>query len=265
MTRFPAFAAALAAALAALPAAAILTRADRDDEEYRELATRYPAAVSLEAGRGSGVLLAPRWILTSAASAALLRARPGAASVRVAGRALEVQEVFVHPEWKPGGESDLALVFLREPAEGAEPSQPYRDRDEAGQAARIVGFGSTGRIGERAPRASDGRARAAINTVDRVTPRTLGLRLKGPEDASDLQGAIAPGDGGAPAFFEVGGRILVAGIASRTEDANADGIAGGVGDWETYTRVSAFAEWIDEVMSKAAVEEAARATAKPRR
>ena len=265
MNRLPAFAAALAAALAALPAAAILTRADRDDEEYRELATRYPAAVGLEAAGGSGVLLAPRWILTSADRAAALRARAGAARIRIAGRAHEVQELFLHPDWKPGGESDLALVFLREPAEGAEPSRLYRDRDEAGQAARIVGFGESGRIGARAPRTRDGRPRAAINTVDRVTPRTLGLRLKGPEDASDLQGAIAAGDGGAPAFLEVGGLILVAGIASRTEDANADGIAGGIGDWETYTRVSAFAAWIDEVMAKAAVEEAARTTAKPRR
>ena len=96
-----------------------------------------------------------------------------------------------------------------------------------------------------------------------MAPRTLGLRLKGPEDASDLQGALAPDDLGAPAFFEVGGRILVGGIASRTEAANRDGIAARVGDWETYTRVSAFADWIDEAMAKAAVAEAAREVVKP--
>lgn len=263
MTRTACLAAALAAALTALPAASILIRPDREDEEYRELATRYPAAVALDAVGGSGVLIAPRWILTAAHRGALLIERKPAARIRIAGRSHEMQAVFVHPDWKPGGDSDLALVFLREPAPGVESSPIYRDGDEAGQAARVVGFGETGRMGERKPATKlDGRPRAAINTVDRVSPRTLGLRLKGPDEASDLQGALAPGDGGAPAFFEVSGRILVAGIASRTEDANGDGVAGSVGDWEIYTRVSAFAAWIDEVMSRTAVEEAARETVK---
>ena len=80
-----------------------------------------------------------------------------------------------------------------------------------------------------------------------------------------MQGALAHGESGAPAFLEVDGRILVGGVASRTEDANGDGLAGSVGDWETYARVSAFGAWIDDVMSRAAVAEAARETAKPRR
>jgi hypothetical protein len=253
---------AFAAAAAAFPAAAILVRADRDDEEYRELATRYPAAVGLDAAGGSGALIAPRWVLTTAQRATALR--EAKAALRVDGATHEIQEIFVHPGWKPGGESDIALLFLRSPVTGREPAPIYRMADEAGQAARIVGRGATGRIGEK-PARSDGRPRAAINTVDRVGPLTLGVRLKGPEDASDLQGALAPDDAGSPAFFEAGGRIFVAGIASRTEDANGDGIAGSVGDWESYTRISAFAGWIDDVMSKAAVAEAARETAPPRR
>lgn len=252
--------AALAAACLSLPAAAILTRADRDDEEYRELATRYPAAVPLGPPAGIGALIAPRWILASARRAqALLAAR---APVTIAGRAHAVQEVFVHPEAKPGGEADIALVFLREPVDGVEPAPVYRAGDEAGQAARTVGIGASGRIGAAA-RIPGGDRRAAINTVDRVTARTLGLRLKGPEEASDLQGALAADDDGAPAFLEAGGRIFVGGIATRTDDANGDGVAGTVGDWEVFARVSAFAAWIDEAMGKAAVEEAARETAKP--
>lgn len=253
---------ALAALAASLPPAhAILTRPDRDDEEYRELATRYPATVGLGAA-GGGVLIAPRWVLTAAHRAAPLGAPK--AALAIGGRPHEVQEVFIHPDWTPGGEADLALVFLRTPAEGVEPVAIYRLADEAGQAARIVGLGGTGRIGQAAG-PPDGKPRAAINTVDRVGLRTLGLRLKRPEDASDLQGALAPDEGGAPAYLEAGGRIFVGGIASWTHDANRDGVPGNVGDWENYTRVSAFAGWIDDVMARAAVAEAARPAALPKR
>jgi hypothetical protein len=250
-------AAALAAATLALPAGAILTRPDRDDEEYRELATRYPSAVSLGESVGTGVVIAPRWILTAAH---VIGALPGdRASLRIGGRAHAVQEIVVHPDWKAGGESDIALIHLREPVQGIEPTLVHRQSDEKGRAVRIVGFGESGRIGGQAAPRPDGKARAAVNTVDRVDPFSLGVDIKPPEEASDLQGAAAPGDGGAPAFFEIEGRILVAGIFAATVDANGDGIRGNVGDRERYTRASAFAAWIDAVLAKAAAEEAAAA------
>lgn len=242
MNRSAILAAVLAAGLLAQPCYAILTRADRDDGEYRELATRYPAAVRIG---GAGVLIAPQWILTAAHQAAALRA--SRAPVRIGGGNYVVGEIIVHPDWKPGGEADIALLFLREPVPGIEPVALYRQPDEAGMTARIVGFGETGRIGgPAAERSRDGHARAAINTVDRVLARTLGMRIKGPEDASDLQGALADGDGGAPAIFEVGGRAFVAGIASSP------------GSWETYTRVSAFSGWVDDTMFRIALQEAQR-------
>jgi hypothetical protein len=251
-------AAALLAAVTALPAAAILTRADRDDEEYRELATRYPATVSLGAAEGAGVLIAPRWVLTAAHRATSIRGRLPAAKVAIAGQARAIQQVFIHPDWKPGGESDIALVLLESAVE-ADTAPIYRGSDEAGRAVRLVGFGESGRIGAKPAGPSDGKARAAINTVDRVGPRTLGLRIKSPDDASDLQGATAPGDTGAPGYLEIEGRILVGGIVAASEDGNGDGVRGNVGDWDRLTRVSAFAAWIDEVTGRLAAEEAAAA------
>lgn len=247
--RLPTLAAALAAACLALPAAAILTRADRDDEEYRELATRYPAAVVLPGGMGA--LVAPRWILTTAALAGALSPK---ASIAIGGRSHEVERAFPHPSRDTG----VALVLLRAPVEGIEPAAAWRGDDEAGRTARIVGAGATGRIGAAGAK-PDGRVRAAINTIDRVAAATFGMRLKGTEDASDLQGALAAGDAGAPAFVESGGRILVAGIALGTADTNGDGVAGSVGDWETYARVSAVAGWIDAVIAEVAAAEAAAA------
>ena len=59
------FLAALVAA--ALPAHAILTRTDRSYAEYVEMASKYKTSVAIPVpGGGEGVLIAERWVLTSA-------------------------------------------------------------------------------------------------------------------------------------------------------------------------------------------------------
>lgn len=240
----------LAAALAALlclPAQALLTRPDRDDPEYLELATRYASSLSLGAG-GEGVLIAPRWVLTSARAAAGLA--PGRSSVAFRGGIAAVQEVFFHP----GATSDVALVFLAAPVPGVEPTPIYRATDEAGKGLVVVGAGPTGRIGSNALR-FDGRRRGAINTVDAVEGDRLVVRIKAGDDASDLQGAMTPRETGAPAYVQAATGIFVAGILSGIEDTSRDGVIG-PGDRETYVRVSAYERWIDDTMLAAAVREA---------
>lgn len=255
-----------AAVLAAPPAAALLIRPDRDDAEYLELATRYTSSVLLGAPDGppgslawggEGVLIAPRWVLTAAHMAsALLELKP-LPRLRFAGRDYEIQALFPHADWKKGGHSDVALILLKEPVRGIEPTPLYRGADEGGKTVVIVGHGYTGKIGEKPlPKERwDRRQRASINTVDRVTPRILGLRIKAPDEASDLQGAAAPGDSGGPAYIENADGLFVAGIGYATDDANADGIIGNAGDWELYTRVSAFVTWIEGVILEEAKRE----------
>lgn len=246
------------AAILSCPAGAILVRADRDDEEYRELATRYPSAVDLGPAGGAGVLIASRWVLTTAHRAKALREAARPPALEIGGRTHAIRSIHLHPEWRPGGGHDLALLFLDAPVAGVEPTPVYRDGDEAGQALRLVGFGATGRIGGRPAATQDRRRRAAINTVDAVDARVLGLRIKGPDEASDLQGAVAPGDSGGPAYAEKEGRILVAGILLASDDRNGDGIAGNAGDWDLCVRVSSYQAWIDDAMSRVAIEEAGR-------
>ncbi len=247
-----------AALLAALPAYSVLIRPDRDDAEYVELATRYPSSVTLNAPDGEGTLIAARWVLTAAHMAKALQELPALPRLAFNGREHEIQSIFIHPEWKKGGPGDLALLLLREPVEGIEPTPIYREKDEGGKTVRIVGHGYSGPIGQKPSKASwDRKKRAAINTVDRVAPRTLGLKIKPPEEASDLQGAAAPGDSGGPAFIETKEGIFVAGVGYATDDTNADGIIGNVGDWELYVRVSAFAPWIDATIAAVAAREAA--------
>jgi hypothetical protein len=243
----------LGAIVASLPAAAIVMRPDRDDAEYLELASRYASAVAL-GSYGEGALIAPRWILTSADVARAMREAKGSLRLRIGGQDQGVQSVITPPA---GSAGDIALILLREPVTDVETTPIYRASDEHGKALVIAAHGAAARMGSDTV-VRDGRKRAAINTVDRVDAGILAMKLKAPDDASDMQGAAGPGDEGAPAFIEANGRLLVAGIAQGPRGGNVPK----VGDWDVYTRVSASAAWIDDAMFKAAAEEAA-ATSRP--
>lgn len=242
---------AAAAAFLALPAHSILIRADRDDAEYLEMATRYESSIILEAPDGEGVLIAPRWLLTAAHMAKALQETKAPPKLSFAGEAYEIQSMTLHPNWKPGSaQADLAVILLRKAVRGVTPTPLYRETDELGKTVVIVGHGYTGTIGEKPlPKERwDRKKRAAVNTVDRVTPNMLGLQIKRPDEASDLQGASTPGDSGGPAFIETPAGLFVAGIASSTDDANGNKVVGDPGDWENYVRISTYVPWIEAVI-----------------
>jgi hypothetical protein len=229
----------LAAAAAALPATAIVIRADRDDAEYLEMASsKYTSSAAIAIpGGGEGVLIAPRWVLTSAQVGSSLQATKAMPALSFDGRSYDIEDVLVYPTWRAGTpSSDIALLYLKKPVRGVKPTPLYKAGDEGGQAVVIVGHGS-----------ADGKARAAINTVDRVSPKVLTLLVKKPDEASDLQGSLSPGDRGGPAYIQEKDNLFVAGIAVGP-DAN-DGNA------QLYTRVSAFVPWIQKALDKAAKEE----------
>lgn len=242
----------------AQPAAALLIRPDRDDSEYVELASRYASSVLLNAPDGEGVLIASRWVLTAAHMAKALQEMKSLPKLEFGAREYEIQSLHIHPDWKKGGPADIALLLLKGHVKGVEPTPIYREKDEGGKPVVIVGHGLTGKIGAKPlPKERwDKKKRAAINTVDRVSPRTLGLSIKTADEASDLQGAAVPGDSGGPAYIQTAEGLFVAGIGYATDDTNADGIVGNVGDWEIYARVSAFAGWIEAVMTDVARKEA---------
>jgi hypothetical protein len=242
--------------LAPTVAGAILVRADRDDSEYLELASRYTASLGMGLPDGEGALIAPRWILTSAVVGNDIASRKDY-QLDARGGPYPVAKVFIHPDWQRDG-ADIALVFLGREVEGIEPLAIYRGSDEKEESVVIVGRGLGGTI-EKGPvprEKWDRRKRAAINTVDEVLPRTLVLVIKKPDEASDLQGAAAPGDSGAPAILQDGSKLFVAGVWSGTDDTNNDRRIGNAGDRERYARVSAYAKWIDDTMFAAAAQEA---------
>ena len=59
---------------------------------------------------------------------------------------------------------------------------------------------------------------------------------------------LLPGDSGGPALLEKDGTLLIAGISSG-QDNRAQGKEGVYGVLEYYTRVSAYAQWIDETIA----------------
>ena len=247
----------LAGLSAALPAGAILIRADRDDAEYLEMATKYASSTAIDVpGGGEGVLIDPRWVLTSAQVGAALMEMKSRPVLAFGSSSYEIEEVHIYPTWRAGTpSSDLALIYLKKPVRGVVGAKIYKNDDEGGKAVVIVGHGETGKIGDKAVHA-DGKKRGAINTIDRMSAKAFQLLVKKPDEASDLQGATSLGDGGGPAYIqekvEDKDELFVAGIAYRDPAANG---AVDVGDAQAYVRVSAFAPWIEDLLVKAAKHE----------
>lgn len=224
--------------MASLPAAALLVRADREDAEYLELATRYTASLRLPAPAGEGVLIAPRWVLTAAGPAELLREIKPTPALAIGGREHEIEAIH--------SDGEIALIALVSPVRGVAPLAIYRGSDEKGRVAAVVAHGATGRIGGPPAGPADGKRRAGINTIDAVAERTLEVRIKSGDEASDLQGALAPGEAGAGLYVSSpDGELLVAGLALSID-----------GTRETYARLSARLAWIEAVMLEAAKREA---------
>ncbi|HLX22953.1 MAG TPA: trypsin-like serine protease [Usitatibacter sp.] len=254
MNRFVRFAA-VAALAVPLSVPALLIRPDRDDAEYLEMATKYVSAVPIDVpGGGEGVLIGAQWILTSARVGATLKAMKSPPVIKVGTRGLKVDGVYVHPVWRPGSNSsDIALVHLAGAAK-IEPTPLYRNDDEAGKGVVIVGNGETGKLGDKVLR-QDHKARAGINTIDRLSPKVFGMTVKSGDEASDLQAAFTTSESGAPAYFQNEAKeLFVIGIASSSKDENSDGLVN-AGDTQVFVRVSAYVPWIEETIEKAAKDE----------
>jgi hypothetical protein len=208
-------------------------RPDRDEAEYLELASRYTSSIALPAPGGEAVLIAPRWLLTAAHRARPLQ-QAKANAIEVAGRSNAIVAIHVHPQWRGGGDNDIALLRLREPVRGIAPTAVHRGADEAGRTVVVVAHGT------------DRRARAAINTIERLSPTAFGLRIKPLAEASDLQGALTAAQTGAGAYLDTPQGIFVAGIHQAAEGAQ----------WNLFTRASAFVGWIESVLLTAARDDA---------
>lgn len=242
----------------------IVRRHDVDDERYRELGARYADLVvdlniprrndaARRGGNGTGVVIAPHWVLTAAHVAAALRpdhalARvSGAHHLTIGGVEHAVDRVVLHPDWREGGPAaDIALIRVEEPIQGGRTAVIYRGGDERGMRITLIGRGDTG-TGLTGPAGGEPVLRGATNRIDEVTSHEIIFDFSAPNtpETTELEGVSGPGDSGGPALAEIDGVVHVIGV-SVAQDGQGQG-PGRYGAREFYTRVSRYSDWISAI------------------
>ncbi|MDA0283477.1 MAG: trypsin-like serine protease [Planctomycetota bacterium] len=189
---------------------------------------------------GTGTLIAPQYVLTSAQNVDGLAATGARFSVGM--QTYSSVAISIHPNYDPlqlgtNAANDIAIVRLDRDVTGVAPSPLFRNAPVVNDQLTIVGFGAGG-DGMTGEDGTFGTKRSGITAVDTVT---TGLIQWSFDD--DTESNIAPGDIGGPNFVQVGTELFLAGVSSFNSQPNA-----AIGDVASATRVDAYANWIDFVV-----------------
>jgi hypothetical protein len=230
--------------------APIVRRHDRPDSLYVELGRRYASIAHLYlptpqgAADGEGTLIAPRWVLTAAHVATVVK--PGHRIV-VGTEPAVVDSVIIHPDWNEGPH-DIALLRLATAVQRVRPARLYRDSAEQGRAIVVVGYGDFG-TGLTGPVGNDAHVRGATNRIDEATAVWLKFVFDPPESprATPLEGISGPGDSGGPAYLDGADHEIIVGVGSGQSTRATGGQPGRYGVTEYYTRVSRYVEWVEGI------------------
>ncbi|MDY6805446.1 MAG: trypsin-like serine protease, partial [Cyanobacteriota bacterium] len=196
----------------------------------------------------------------------------------------QVSEIFLHPDYDSASEANDIVIFelASEAPEGVPRYEIYREKEEIGAVNLTVGYGATGE-GGKSSRTSDEKKRVGFNVYDDLGDKLDEKFLDDPgsipngtqlaydfdngKAANDAFGTFfgindtglgvrevnsAVGDSGGPTFID--GKI--AGVTSYGFGGNA-GVSTDIdnrtnstfGEISVDTRVSAYADWVDDVVS----------------
>lgn len=190
---------------------------------------------------GSGVLIAPQYVLTAGHCAEGVADSSG--QFTVGDKTYHTEKVFLHPNFNGdvlGSDlaNDIAIFRLTEPVTGIAPLPISRVAPRVGQTLTLVGFGGGGN-GETGGDGDFGTKRVGITPIDRVSSKLIRWTFD-----NDSESNTAPGDSGGPAFLTVNGVKYIAGITSGGSSETS-----GIGDHSFDTRVDAYATWIDGIVN----------------
>lgn len=237
-------------------------RDDVPDSSYLALAASPAFAavgtfVSSWGYTGSGILIAPDWVLLSAHE--LAAASSG--TFTIGGTSYSSSALISNPGWNgnPLNGSDFGLVHLSSSVTAIPPAMIYTGTSEFGQVGTYVGYGFTG-TGLTGYQTSLGiQERAFQNVLDGSFGNPsllLGSDFDNPDATANwwgdanplpLEGCVTPGDSGGGLFITEGSQTYLAGVISFVSSTN--GTQNGVyGDLSGAGRVSTYAPWILSVV-----------------